>query len=213
MDWSFSLNLWQAYHVMNVTYSLRSITSVCVFRHRGIVGELRCVLQKYLRFASVIYCNVHSTQIIPTVCENAMKNDVNACGDCSSGGSRNLGVLSKNFEWEPFRSRHSGYWKIITNVKLPHITWYWYAMFIYFLISFPWFFYSSFLCSTHIMSVSLRQGLGTNGLRTRYGSFDDGIWLAWYFLNTIVTNETFSVIFQLPDYKAISNTIQHQKPQ
>jgi len=42
-------------------------------------------------------------------------------------------------------------------------------------------------------------------------SFDDGIWLAWYFINTIVTNETFSVIFHLPDYKAIGNTMQHHK--
>jgi len=42
-------------------------------------------------------------------------------------------------------------------------------------------------------------------------ALDDGIWLAWYFLNTSVTNETFSVIFHLPDYKAISNTMQHQK--
>ena len=39
----------------------------------------------------------------------------------------------------------------------------------------------------------------------------DGIWLVWYFLNTIVTNETFSVIFHLPDYKTINNTMQHQK--
>jgi len=31
------------------------------------------------------------------------------------------------------------------------------------------------------------------------------------FLNTIVTNEAFSVIFHLPDCKAISNTMQHQK--
>jgi len=33
----------------------------------------------------------------------------------------------------------------------------------------------------------------------------------YIFLNTIVTNETFSVIYHLPDYKAISNTMQHQK--
>jgi len=33
----------------------------------------------------------------------------------------------------------------------------------------------------------------------------------WYFLNTIVRNETFFVIFHLPDYKAISNTMQYQK--
>jgi len=42
--------------------------------------------------------------------------------------------------------------------------------------------------------VSLRQGSGTYGSRARCGSFDDGIWLSWYFLNTIVTDETFSVI-------------------
>ena len=36
---------------------------------------------------------------------------------------------------------------------------------------------------------------GTYGSRARCGSFDDGIWLAWYFLNTIVTDETFSAIF------------------
>jgi len=37
------------------------------------------------------------------------------------------------------------------------------------------------------------------------------VWLAWYFLNTTVTNEVFSVIFHLPDYKAITNNMQHQK--
>jgi len=42
--------------------------------------------------------------------------------------------------------------------------------------------------------------------------FDDGIWLTCYFLNTIVTNETFSVILHLPDYQAISNTI-HAAPE
>jgi len=57
----------------------------------------------------------------------------------------------------------------------------------------------------------LEQGSGTYSSWARRGSFDDGIWLAWYFLNTIVTNETFSVIFHLPDYEAISNTMQHQK--
>jgi len=31
------------------------------------------------------------------------------------------------------------------------------------------------------------------------------------FFNAIATNETFSVIFHLPDYKAISNNMQHQK--
>ena len=39
----------------------------------------------------------------------------------------------------------------------------------------------------------LDQGSGIS--RARCGSFDDGIWLAWYFLNTIVTDETFSVSF------------------
>jgi len=41
----------------------------------------------------------------------------------------------------------------------------------------------------------LKQGSGTCGSRARCDSFDDGIWLAWYFLNTIVTDEIFSVIF------------------
>jgi len=50
------------------------------------------------------------------------------------------------------------------------------------------------------------QWSGTNGSRAKRGSFDDGIWLVWYFLDTIVTNETFSIIFHLPDYKAISST-------
>jgi len=40
-------------------------------------------------------------------------------------------------------------------------------------------------------------------LMTACGSLD-------IFFNMIVTNET-SVIFHLPDYKAISNTKQHQK--
>jgi len=39
------------------------------------------------------------------------------------------------------------------------------------------------------------------------GSFDDGIWLPWYVLNTIVTHE----IFLQFSYKAIRNTMQHQK--
>ena len=43
-------------------------------------------------------------------------------------------------------------------------------------------------------AITLGQGSGTYGSRARRGSFDDGIWLAWYFLNTIVTDETFSVI-------------------
>jgi len=60
-------------------------------------------------------------------------------------------------------------------------------------------------------SIGLSQGSGTYGSRARCDSFDDGIWLACYFLNTIVTNETFSVILHLADYKAISNTTQHQK--
>ena len=58
---------------------------------------------------------------------------------------------------------------------------------------------------------SSKPGSGTYGSRARYGSFDDGIWLSWYFLNTIVANETFSVIHPLPGYQAISNTMQHQK--
>jgi len=62
-------------------------------------------------------------------------------------------------------------------------------------------------CSiTWTLAIILGQWSGTYGSRARCGSFEDGIWLAWYFLNTIVTNETFSVIFHLPDYKAISNT-------
>ena len=62
-----------------------------------------------------------------------------------------------------------------------------------------------------ILFMTIEQGLGTYGSRAKCGSFDDGIWLAWYFLNTIVTNETFSVIFHLPDYKDISNTMQPPK--
>ena len=57
----------------------------------------------------------------------------------------------------------------------------------------------------------ITQGSGTYGSRTRCGSFGDGIWLTWYFLNMIVMNETFSVIVHQPDYKAISNTMQHPK--
>jgi len=44
--------------------------------------------------------------------------------------------------------------------------------------------------------LALAQGSGTSGSWARCCPFDDGIWLAWYFLNTIVTNEIFSVIFQ-----------------
>ena len=62
-------------------------------------------------------------------------------------------------------------------------------------------------CRIDIMS----QGSGTYGSRARCGSSDDGIWLSWYFLNTIVTNEAFSVIFHLADHKPINNTMQHQK--
>jgi len=58
--------------------------------------------------------------------------------------------------------------------------------------------------------VDLNQGSGTHGSRARCGSFDDGIWLAWYLFNTIITNET-SVIFHLQEYKAIGKTMQHQK--
>jgi len=44
------------------------------------------------------------------------------------------------------------------------------------------------------------QWSGTYGSRVRCGSSDDGIWLSWYFLNTIVTNETSAIA--LPDYKS-----------
>ena len=64
--------------------------------------------------------------------------------------------------------------------------------------------------NTFAASVELDQGSGTYGSRARCGSFDDGVWLAWYFLSTIVTNET-AVIFHLPEYKIVSNTMQHQK--
>jgi len=64
---------------------------------------------------------------------------------------------------------------------------------------------------TNITNESLGQGSGTYGSWARYGSFDDGIWLVWCFFNTIVTNETFSVIFHLPDYKASNNSMQHRK--
>jgi len=53
----------------------------------------------------------------------------------------------------------------------------------------------------------LNQGSGTYDSRARCGSFDDGIWLAWYCLNTIATDETSAVIF----LQTISNTMQHQK--
>jgi len=62
-----------------------------------------------------------------------------------------------------------------------------------------------------VIAHNIEQGSGTYGSRARCGSFDDGVWLAWYFLNTIVTSETFPLNFHLPDYKAISNTMQHQK--
>jgi len=45
------------------------------------------------------------------------------------------------------------------------------------------------------VSISLAQGSRTYGLRARCGYHDDNICLAWHFLNTIVTNQTFSVIF------------------
>ena len=61
-----------------------------------------------------------------------------------------------------------------------------------------------------IFSFITNQGSGTYGSRARCGSFDDSIWLAWYFFNTIM-NEKFSAIFYLPHYKAISNTMQQQK--
>jgi len=50
------------------------------------------------------------------------------------------------------------------------------------------------ICASTLRYV-LAQGSGTYGSRARWDSFDDGIWLAWYFLNTIVTDETCSVIF------------------
>ena len=43
--------------------------------------------------------------------------------------------------------------------------------------------------------MAVRQGSGIYGSRARCGSFDDGIWLAWYFLNMIDTDETSYVIF------------------
>jgi len=61
------------------------------------------------------------------------------------------------------------------------------------------------------VNLALKQGSGTYGSRARCGSVDDSIWLVWYFLNTIATNETFSIIFHLPDYKTINNIMQHQK--
>ena len=38
---------------------------------------------------------------------------------------------------------------------------------------------------------NLGQGSGTYGSRARCGSFDHGIWLAWYFLNTIIRMKLF----------------------
>jgi len=69
---------------------------------------------------------------------------------------------------------------------------------------------SCFEKTMECLYTAVQQGSGTYGSRARCGSFVDSIWLAWYFLNTIVTNET-SVIFHLPDCKAISNAMQHQK--
>jgi len=43
-------------------------------------------------------------------------------------------------------------------------------------------------------SKTINQGSGSYGSWARCGSFDDGIWLARYFLITIVAEETFSVI-------------------
>ena len=63
----------------------------------------------------------------------------------------------------------------------------------------------------NVLKIALEQGSGTYGSRARCGDFDDGIWLHWYFLNTIVKNGTFSVIFHLPDYRVISNTMQYKK--
>jgi len=41
----------------------------------------------------------------------------------------------------------------------------------------------------------IKQVSGTYGSRATCGSFGGGIWLASYFLDTIVTDEIFSVIF------------------
>ena len=38
--------------------------------------------------------------------------------------------------------------------------------------------------------VATGQVSGTYGSRATSGSFGDSIWLAWYFLDTIVSNET-----------------------
>ena len=46
-------------------------------------------------------------------------------------------------------------------------------------------FYDRVFTYLHNLSLCLNQGSGT------CGSFDDGIWLTWYFLNMIVTDETF----------------------
>jgi len=63
-------------------------------------------------------------------------------------------------------------------------------------------------CRIEVLQETLTQGSGTYGLRARCGSFDDGIWLAWYFLTPLLRMQ-FSVIFHLPD-QAVSNTMQHQ---
>jgi len=57
-------------------------------------------------------------------------------------------------------------------------------------------FISYYSANCHLQSsVHLVQGSGTYGSRARCDSFDYGIWLARYFLKTIVTDETFSIIF------------------
>jgi len=46
----------------------------------------------------------------------------------------------------------------------------------------------------------VEQGSGTYGSRARCGSFDDSIWLTWYFINTIVVifYQT-NLVWYLPD--------------
>jgi len=61
------------------------------------------------------------------------------------------------------------------------------------------------LPQTKQVEVDVNQGSGTYGSRARWSSFDDGIWLAWYFLNPIVK------IFLQFSYRALSNIMQHQK--
>jgi len=54
------------------------------------------------------------------------------------------------------------------------------------------------------------QWSGTYGSRARCGSFDDGISLAWYFLNTIFTNQTFC---NFPSTRLQSHQKHHAAPE